>query len=152
MNQEHDYANDRRALSILAQAMITGVVLFAGVSIATFYLGDKTLPLAVYGDTVFGVLVLAGAILVLVLRSVYSKRFNALKEEGGTAQEKLARFRSLTIVHLAVCEFIALAGIICFMLMGNFLFFLVVLMALAEMGMKFPTRERMHSVVNSASY
>lgn len=152
MNMQTDHAADYKALAILTRALIIGILLFCGVSIALYYFGGLSNHLQEYSQTVFFIALIFTLTVVMATRAIYVKRVNVLKETNQSSKEKLDIFRSITITHMALCEFPALLSIICFMVFGNFLFFLIVVIALGEMILKFPTQHRIESVIHSGTF
>lgn len=152
MNTGTDHSADYKALSILTLALMSGVVLFCIISIALNYFGDHVERVRDDSQTVFTIVFLVSLVVLIATRFVYSRRIKVLKETNETSREKLDIFRSITITHMALCEFTALLNIICFMVLGNYLFFIPVAMALAEMLMKFPTREKIDSAIHSGTF
>jgi len=151
MNTGTDHTADYKALSILTKAMMIGILLFCLISLLLYFFGSVGKS---KDDSriVFSIILVISVTMIAATRLIYSKRIVALEETNQSSKEKLDIFRSITITHMALCEFIALLSIICFMVLGNFLFFLIVLMALIEMFMKFPTQQRIESAVNSGTF
>jgi len=152
MNMETDHTADYKALSVLTTALIIGILIFCVVSVLLYYFGGISYNLQEYSQTAFLLVLLFAVIVIIATRFIYVKRVNVLKETNQTSKEKLDIFRSITITHMALCEFTALLSIICFMVFGNFLFFLVVVVALGEMILKFPTQHRIESVIHSGTF
>ena len=143
---------DYRALSILAIAMLAGILLFSVMGIAVHYITGSSLAGNKITNTFFVLALLLAAAAITAARSLYKKTVDTLKRSIETSKEKLEGFRAMTLTHMALCEIPALLSVICFMLFGNFLFFLVVLMALVEMISKFPFRKRVETVVNTSIF
>jgi hypothetical protein len=152
MNTSNDHSADYKALSILVTALMVGILLFSGLSIVLHFLGTVSDKLRDDSQIVFTIIFVLSVITIIATRAIYSKRINVLKETNQSSKEKLDIFRSITITHMALCEFTALLSIICFIVFGNFLFFVTVFMALAEMFLKFPTRVRIESAINSGTF
>jgi len=152
MNTQTDHTADYKALAILTGALIIGILLFCGISIGLYYFDGISNNLQEYSQTAFLIALIVTLIVVIATRAIYVKRVNVLKETNQSSKEKLDIFRSITITHMALCEFPALFSIICFMVFGNFLFFIVVAIALAEMVMKFPARHKIESVIHSGTF
>lgn len=152
MNMPTDHTADYKALSILTKALIIGILLFCGISIALHYSGGIASNLQEYSKSVFTIALIATLVVIIATRAIYVKRVNVLKATNQSSKEKLDIFRSITITHMALCEFPALFSIICFMVFGNFLFFLAVAVSLAEMIIKFPTQHKIESVIYSGTF
>lgn len=152
MNMQNDHSADQKALSILTMALIIGVLLFCLISIVLHYYGGISDSIRDENNTIFMILLVIAVVIISINRAIYTRRIQSLKEGNQSGREKLDIFRGITITHMALCEFTALISIIGFMLLGNFLFFFIVFMALAEMLMKFPTKQRMESVINSGTF
>lgn len=152
MNQQHDHTADYKALSLLTKALISGILIFSIISIGLHYFGGLSGKLDEYSQTAFRVVLVLAVVIITAMRMIYTKRTNVLKATNQSSKEKLDIFRSITITHMALCEFTALLSIICFMVFGNFLFFLVVAIALAEMILKFPSRQKTESVIHSGTF
>lgn len=146
--QEQDY----KAMSILSTAMIAGIALFSFISIAVHFFKGEFWPDKSIGNTLFAIALFLGVIVITVSNMWYKKKIDELKEANQTTIEKLNEFRSITITHAALCEFLAILSIIFFLLTGSFLLFLLVGMALVEMVKKFPTRDRIDSVVYANTF
>ena len=148
INNQGDY----RSLSILTISMIMGVVIFSIVSIVIHFtsgsfIADKaTMNIFIIVDYILGFT------LLLAARILYKHRVEILKELNLSSSEKRERFRNISITHLALCELSAFFSLICFILFGHFLFFLIVVIALYEMISRFPSREKVENIVNSSFY
>jgi hypothetical protein len=152
MGNGTDHTADYKALAVLTKALISGILLFSVLSIVLHYLGNISDKLKEDSQVAFSSVLILCIIVILITRAIYTKRINVLKETNQSNKAKLDIFRSITITHMALCEFPALLSIICFIIFGNFLFFIAVAIALAEMLLKFPTRERMESAINSGTF
>jgi len=152
MNTGTDHTADYKSLSLLTTTLIIGILLFSVISIVLHYVDALSNRFKDDSTAVFGVVLMISVIVVGATRVIYSKRIKVLKEENQSSKQKLDIFRSITITHMALCQFTALLSIVCFIVFGNFLFFLIVSMAIAEMFIKFPTRQRVESTVNSGTF
>jgi hypothetical protein len=152
MNSSNDHSADYKALSILVKALMTGILLFSVLSIVLHFFGSVSDKLKDDSQIIFTIILILSVITIIATRMIYIKRINILKETNQSSKEKLDIFRSITITHMALCEFPALLSIISFVVFGNYLFFVVVFIALAEMLLKFPTRERIESAINSGTF
>jgi 4-amino-4-deoxy-L-arabinose transferase-like glycosyltransferase len=152
MNMQTDHTADYKSMAILTWTLIIGILLFCGVSIGLYYFGGISNNLQDYSQTVFLISLIATVVIIVATRAVYVRRVNVLKETNQSSKEKLEIFRSITITHMALCEFPALFSIISFMVFGNFMFFIVVAISLAEMIMKFPTQHKIESVIHSGTF
>ena len=148
MNIPANQDNEYRALSVLAIAMIMGILLFSMVAIVVHYSSGQFMKERNLMNLFLVIVILLGTIVIIAARIIYKKRVNNIKVSLGTNKEKMDSFRAMTVIHMALCEMPALLSIICFMLFGNFLFFLVVLMALAEMANKFPYKRSVDEIIN----
>ena len=152
MGNSTDHTADYKALAVLTRALLTGLLVFSILSIVLHYFGGVSDRLKDDSQIVFSCVLVLSIIVILITRVIYSKRVNALKETNQSSKEKLDIFRGITITHMVLCEFPALLSIICFLIFGNFLFFIPVCVALVEMVMKFPTQQRIESAVNSGTF
>lgn len=146
--QEQDY----KAMSVLSTAMIAGIVLFTFISIAVHFFKGGFWADKSSGNILFAIALFLGVIVVTVASMRYKKKVGELKAASQTTIEKLNEFRSITILHAALCEFLAILSIIFFLMTGNFFLFLPVGMALVEMFKKFPTRYRIDSAVYASTF
>src|SRR5689334_4312042 len=135
MSNSTDHTADYKALAVLTRALISGLLLFSILSMVLHYLSRISDKLKDDSKIVFSSVLVLSIIVILITRAIYSKRINVLKETNQSSREKLDIFRSITITHMALCEFPALLSIICFIIFGNFLFFIPVCIALIEMLM-----------------
>lgn len=149
MITEKDPGSDHKALVILVSALIFGVLMFSGISVVLYYSGQEHSRLGKYSKIVFGGGVTIAAILVVTLRTIYSNRMDKLRESNAPPSEKIEKFRGILIAHMACCEFIGLAGVIAFILLGDFWLFLIVAIAVMEMVKKIPSQEKFDAVTNS---
>ena len=147
MNTPVKQENDYRALSVLAIAMIMGILSFSIVAIVVHYINGHFVEERKLMNLFLMIVLLLGTIVIIAARTIYKKRVLSIKEGQGTDKEKMDSFRAMTVTHMALCEMPALISIICFMVFGNFLFFLVVLIALAEMTNKFPFKRSVDKVI-----
>lgn len=152
MNKATDHTADYKALSILTKAIMGGILLFSTIALLVHlfqgaFIQDKGLE-----NLIFACVLFIAAIVIISARFVYTRRVNGLMETNQTSKEKFDIFRAVTITHMALCEMPAILSIAIFICFGNFLFFLPVAIALAEMFMKFPTQQRIESAVNSGTF
>ena len=152
MNTGTDHTADYKALSVLTGAMIAGIIVFSFISLAVHFVNGAFIKDQNLSDLLFIILISIAVIVIVGARLVYSKRVNSLKEANQTSREKLDLFRAITITHMALCEVPALLGIVFFLILGNFLFFSTVFIALVEMALKFPTQQKIESVINSGTF
>lgn len=142
---------DYKALSILFIALMSSVCFFSFISIAIHFTVGVFIKDANMGSWFFLSGIFITSIVILGQRYRYEIRIRKLGEQAGTNKEKLTQFRSILITHIAVCELFAIIGIMCFILFGQWLFFLFVGMSLVEMAKKFPLRSKVDSILNSFS-
>lgn len=152
MNSGTDHTSDYKALAVLTRALIGGVLLFAIISILIHFANGAFIEDKNLETTLFVALLLIAVVVVLGARFVYSRRISNLMERNQSGKEKLDLFRAITITHMALCEFPAILSILLFLCFGNFLFFLSAVIGLIEMLLKFPTQQRIESVVNSGTF
>ena len=152
MNTGADHTADFKALAILTKALITGILLFCVISILLHYFGGLSETFRDESKMVFTIILVLTVIVLITTRLIYSKRINILKETNQSSKEKLDIFRSITITHMALCEFTALLSVICFIILGDYLFFIPVGIAIIEMILKFPTQSRIESTINSGTF
>jgi hypothetical protein len=152
MSTSTDHTADYKALSILTWALMLGIVLFSVVSIVIHFMQGAFIKDDDLGDTLFVIILSIAIVAIVGARLIYNKRINSLKETNQTSKEKLDIFRAITITHMALCEMPALLSIICFLLLGNFLLLLPVVIALVEMFLKFPTQHKIESTINSGTF
>ena len=152
MDLRNNYSDDAQSLGVLVKALICGVLIFSGVSVVLYYSGNTPVKFASYSSLVFSIALIAGLLTLVIARYLYSKKMDTLKESGSTGKQKLERYRSFLITHMALCEMVSLLGVICFMSFGNFLFFILVAMGIWEMIMKFPKLEKIDEVINSSAF
>jgi len=134
--------DDARALSILARAMMAGPVIFAILSLLIHFIKGPFIPTAPNGHTVFAVLLMVASLVLLFAGNHYNKQLQSIRENSLLPDDNREAFRKLFIVHYAICEMLALASIIAFLLLGDLLLFLPFLMALVEMFRKFPSADK----------
>ena len=151
MNNDGFFHEQLKVIRILAITMIVGILLFSGFAL---WINSRQGPfLSVDAQTsnlVFGIALVVAMLCIYGARYLYSTRVSRLKDENEDWKIKLDRYRSIFLLHHALCEFPALAGVVCFLLLGNLLFFLVTAMALLEMIRKFPSRGSMDDLMNKA--
>jgi hypothetical protein len=152
MNTGTDHTADYKALAVLTRALIFGIVIFSVVSVVLHFIQGTFVKDESLVNTVFLVIISIAIVAIIGARIIYTKRTNVLKESNQTSKEKLDIFRAITITHMALCEMPALLGIICFLILGSYLFLIPVLMALAEMILKFPTQTKIESTINSGTF
>jgi O-antigen/teichoic acid export membrane protein len=143
---------DHKTLSVLAKALMTGIILFSIISLILHFIQGAFIQDKNLENIIFAILLVIAAVVILGARFVYTKRVNGLMETNQSSKEKLDIFRAITITHMALCEMPAILSIVMFICFGNFLLFLPVGMALIEMFKKFPTQHRIESAVNSGTF
>jgi quinol-cytochrome oxidoreductase complex cytochrome b subunit len=152
MNTGADHTADYKALSILAKALVTGIILFSIVALIIHFVQGAFIDDRNLEKLIFAILLVIAAVVIIGARLIYIKRVNTLMETNQSGKEKLDIFRASTITHMVLCEMPAVLSIAMFICFGNFLLFLPVVMALVEMFMKFPTQHRIESAVNSGTF
>lgn len=152
MNTGADHTADYKALSILAKALVTGIILFSIVALIIHFVQGAFIDDRNLEKLIFTILLVIAAVVIIGARLIYIKRVNTLMETNQSGKEKLDIFRAITITHMALCQVPAVLSIAMFICFGNFLLFLPVVMALVEMFMKFPTQHRIESAVNSGTF
>jgi hypothetical protein len=152
MNRETDHTADYKALRVLVTALMCGILLFSAISIVLYFFGGIGDRFRDSSETIFRIALGISVLVMIATRIIYSKRVEVLKAANQTSREKFDLYRSINITHMAICEFISLLGIICFIILGNFLLFLIVGMGLIEMLMKFPKQEKIESVIHSGTF
>ena len=101
------------------------------------------------GKNLSVVSILVTALAIIGSEFIYKKRIANLKAKSSEQQEKLNRYTSMMVTHFAICEFLAILGIIGFMFFGVPLFFLGVGMSLVEMLKKYPTQKKINAIVET---
>lgn len=152
MNTGVDHTADYKALSILAKALIAGIIMFSIISLLLYFMQGAFIEDKNLGNLIFTILTLIAAIMIIAARFIYSKRVKNLMATNQSSKEKLDIFRAITITHIALCEMPAMLSIILFICFGNFLLFLPVAMALVEMIKKFPSQHRIESAIFSGTF
>jgi hypothetical protein len=152
MNTGIDHSADYKALSVLTKALIAGVLFFSAISILIHFIRGAIIHEENLGNRIFAVVAFMAAVIIIGARFIYTKRVNRLMETNQSSKEKLDIFRAITITHMALCELPAILSCILFICFGNFFLFLPVAIAIVEMIKKFPTQQRIESVVNSGTF
>jgi len=152
MNTTNNHSADYRALSIVTKALMGGIILFSSISLVIHFVQGAFIQDKNLENLIFSILLLIAAVVIIGARFIYSKRVNSLTETNQSSKEKLDIFKAITITHMALCEMPATLGIVLFICFGNFLLFLPVAMGLIEMFMKFPTRHKIESTINSGTF
>lgn len=142
---------DVRGMVILTFSMIIGILLFMGVGIVVNYMNGPFLADRDLMNTFFYIVLAFTFLLVVVARITYIRKIASLKEAALPADEKVSDFRAISITHMALCELPAIFSLICFLLFGNYLFLIPVVIGVAEMIIQFPTREKLEEVADTGS-
>jgi hypothetical protein len=133
-----------KAVRVIFIAIITGMIIFAGVVILVLYLNGSLVKEIGKGTnnvllwSAFGVAVLAS----VGARKLYQQRVEKIKNTAGSLNEKLNQYRSAVTVFLALCEVPGLLAISLFFLTGNYLLLIVPGLMAAVMLTKWPSRQR----------
>src|SRR5688572_4594249 len=132
-----------RTLRILALAMICGVLLFTGVIIALQEFEGMSIK-EIQPYSVYISMILAGISLIcyLLARYMYKKKIEGARNSSLTVKEKLNHFRAALVIYMALCEVPAILSAILFMLTGDYRLCGIVLIMLAAMAAKFPSRQQ----------
>jgi ABC-type multidrug transport system permease subunit len=131
-----------KAIRIFWIALITGPILFAGITT----LINKLQQPAVNDKRVENIfLIVAGSMALVCLlfsRMQYRKKISTANQFGLTLMQKLSIYRDALIKYLAICEGAALFGIICFFLTANYFFLAISGIMIAAMLLKRPEKQR----------
>jgi len=132
-----------KILRILAIAMIGGVMMFAGVIIAVRESNSFSIKeIQPYAAYILGILAGIALTCYFLARVIYKKKIEAARNSTLTAKEKLNQYRGALVIYMGLCEAPAMLSVILFMLTGDYLLYVIVLLMLAAMAAKFPTRQR----------
>ena len=147
-----DERETAKALSLITIAMISGILIFCIAGFIVYRSSGPFMSGKVWSNEIGLVILVGAAILLTVAASMYKNRMERLLVELGSAREKLEKYRTVLIQHLAICELVAVMGPILFLLQGNFSFFALSAAGLLEVIRKFPARYRIRKVVDSSNF
>jgi hypothetical protein len=112
-----------RATLIVFFGIVTGVFVFMLVAIFINQVNGPVIPdLNKYYTVVIWCMVAVSIVCLIAGRKMLSKGTAAAKNSLNPLQDKLSQYRSTLIRYLVICEVPALAGVIFFLLTGNFAF------------------------------
>ena len=151
MNQQELFNEQAKALTILSIAIMSGVVIFSGVSLLVH--SSEGAFIATSSQTrniIFGTMLFLAMIFIYLARFTFNKKVEGIRDSNTDLMQKLAAYRSATIFHHALCEVPATLGVVCFLLFGDYLFFIPVTMAILEMIRKFPGRANINERIGTA--
>jgi hypothetical protein len=144
-NPQPTYTNAKenlRGIRIFFGAMVTGVVMFTLVVVGLYMVGGLEPGVTeMHGIVRFIVAMVTGTCL-LIARTGYKKSVNAAKNLTGSLNDKLNNYRSFLIKYMALCDFPALASIICFFLTGDYLLLVATGIMIGAMFLAAPTKSR----------
>jgi hypothetical protein len=129
----NELANRKKYISVLVGVLIIGIIVFAGIALGIHYAANNFIDDKTFGDNAAVLTLVAGAVIIIISKGVYSKRMNNFDIASSQSEDEFKKYVAITITHLAVCEGLAICSIILFLLFGNFLFFLPVGMSIVEM-------------------
>ena len=142
MEIKTDSANTQKSISILYKALITGIILFAGVSLGINKINGPFLHNNKFSQIFLGIVVILAVICLYLAHSNYNKRLRPDKQAIMPLNEKLDNYRSTLIKYMAFLEGPAMLSIIGFLLTGYFRFIAITLIILLNMELKRPSKAR----------
>lgn len=119
-----------KSLSVVITAMSIGILLFSLVAIALNYYKGNFIEVRETGRTVFLILLVIAIVVFFWTGRYYKNRVNHIRESNNPQAEKLYHLRKTVMTQLALLEGVALGGIVCFLLFGDYLFFIPVAIGL----------------------
>ncbi|HEU4472388.1 MAG TPA: hypothetical protein VFR58_14950 [Flavisolibacter sp.] len=147
-----DQDRDSKQLPVLALALIGGVLIFC---LGSILLHQETGNLLRDRKGEEGILLAslaAGTVMLTAAAGLYKSKITDLLSGPGTISEKLAVYRRILVMHLALCELVAILSVVGFLLYGNHVFFMMAGLALVEMIRKFPSGSRIKELTDSANF
>ena len=132
-----DIEQSIKEMKILHGALFAGVLLFAGVSIVIHLVLELGAELAILPKQALYLVFLIVAATMYLGNSLFAKNV-ALIEENLSLDEKINRYRSASILRVALIETAALSTIIGYMLSGNLLYMILLAVPLIYFVYTFP--------------
>lgn len=116
-----------RGIRILAVALISGVIIFAIITVVVnqingAFLDDEIASLRAY---LLPFISLIALLALLIARTQYQKQIRAIREGSDELREKIVKYRAAIIRYMAICEGMAMFSIILFLLSGQFALLIV---------------------------
>lgn len=152
MENKKRLEGDLRSISLLFTALITGIILFAGISLAISKLNGPFLHNPKFSQIFLGVVVILAVICLYLAHSNYNKRTRPEMQTLMSLNEKLNNYRVTLIKYMAFLEGPAILSIIGFLLTGYLRFIAITLIILLNMVLKRPSKMRMIHDLQLNSY
>jgi hypothetical protein len=131
-------------LRILSIALITGMILFAGV---VFALNAFDVVLITEFQDYFEIVIAGSAgfafIFFLIARHLFGKKMQEIKTTSVNIYDKLNQYRAAFVSYMALCEAHGLFAIVLFLLSGIYWLLLVTIAMILAMAARFPTKQKL---------
>ena len=145
MENKTSLAGSLRNISILFTALVTGIILFAGVSLALNSINGPFLQNDKFSKIFLGAVVILAVICLYLAHSTYNKQMRPEMHTILSLPEKLNQYRTVLIKYMSFLEGPAILSIIGFLLTGYFRFLAITFILLLNMFLKRPSKMRMIS-------
>lgn len=141
--------SDIKAIQVVYSSLIIGPLLFLIVSIFLISQGGAF----VTDDVNFMNMMLLVALIMSVLTIttgiiIFKSRMKAISPDA-EVKEKIIVYRATMIIRAALMEGAAFFSIVCFLLFGHYVFFVIALVCLGIMLVFFPTRTRIANEIKN---
>ena len=151
MENKTNLPGELRNISILFTALCTGIILFAGVSLAVNRFNGPFIPENNFSYPGLGVLVIFTVICLYLAHFNYNKQMRPELLTQLSLPKKLDHYRSALIKYMAFLEGPAILSIIAFLLTGYFRFLAITFILLLNMYLKRPSKMRMSNDLKLSS-
>jgi hypothetical protein len=131
-------------LRILSIALITGMILFAGV---VFALNAFDVVLITEFQDYSEIVIIASVgfafIFFLIARHLFGQKMQEIKSSSVNISDKLNHYRAAFVSYMALCEAPGLLAVVLFLLSGIYWLLLVTIAMILAMAAKFPTKQKL---------
>lgn len=137
-----------RAMLIFCAAMVIGVFIFMLITVFVIQVkAPSDSVFSEYQDIITWIMAAISMICLVIAWQTLRKGIAAAKNSLNPLSDKLSQYRNSLIRYMAICDWSAIANIIVFMLIGNFIFLVFASVLLGFMLAAMPIKRRVVSAL-----
>jgi hypothetical protein len=136
--------NELKAFRMMFVTIAGSIIVFAFVAFGLSSVKDLFIPALAGNKIVIAMAIVAGLSLFFAFR-LYRNGILKLTSSGTPLQERIIAYRRVIVRFLALCEFPAMMAAVLFMLSRSFNLGLVIIICVAAILSKWPTKQKMEN-------
>ena len=136
--------NELKAFRMMFITIAGSVIVFAFVAFGISAVKDLFIPALAGNRIVIAMAIVAGLSLFIAFR-LYKEGISKLASSGAPLQDRVIAYRRVIVRFLALCEFPAMLAAVLFMLSRSFNLGLVIIICVAAILSKWPTKQKMEN-------